>query len=400
MALNKLYSRLVKRKKAPESLLKDSILKASSPFFSASNTLSKANENILRGKILEGLESHQKGFRPIWSNALEVPERHFSTFPNSVVLGSKNVNGSKEYIENDITHNFVHSAEEANLKAIPIWLDSLSESPDNLLHSIDKSLNEIRPKILVFDGNLLPDQQGFDGLELHDLCTRHSIFLVTVIGDSYDARADDALGYWGKFSDLSITFNRGSRWYNGFEEKRKLLGVPFLPFAKSLYPKRKYVRSYDLHYSGSDTRGRRVYMDFAAEMGVNTFARFHNRKKSTTPNLMEFYSELTKSNLAFGNGWLSHTESIITGRVAEAIMAGAVCIYATGSELDNYLIPYAHYIPIQNAHELVIVSQFLMQNEKLRTKIANCAYDFYMQHYSAKKLWNYVLHQYHIARLK
>ena len=167
--------------------------------------------------------------------------------------------------------------------------------------------------------------------------------------------------------------------------------APFIPFDEHRF-NRGDVRDVGLGFCGGKGRRRDDFLSFAEQCGIPTTAHFVDDKKYLTDS--EFKDFLSRSQITFSNGYAGTVagiaHSVMTGRIAESILSRSLLVYESGSQIDDYLVPYVHYIPVDNVHDLVHSCRYLLNHEEKRAEMANEAYSFLTEHYSSKKFWNCV----------
>ena len=249
-----------------------------------------------------------------------------------------------------------------------------------------------RPDIVIFDGNFIPHGKSIDREMIREMKRDLGFKLCTIIGDLHDLQPQCRLDYWGKVSDLVVVGNSQTRHYANFSNKGKVLISPFIiPFDEHRF-NRGTVRDIGLGFCGGKGRRRDDFLSFAEQCGIPTTTHFVDDKKYL--NEVEFRDFLTRSKITFSNGYVGTIDgmphSVITGRIAESILSGSLLVYESGSQIDDYFVPFVHYIPVDNIHDLVHSCRYLLNHEEKRAEMANEAYSFLTEHYSSKKFWNCV----------
>jgi len=313
-----------------------------------------------------------------------------TSVPSVAVVMSRYVYGDPAFIDYDVAYHFSRSAEEAGIRVHRFDADSLVWGRNGdlatSLESLRQFLAKTEPAIVAFDGNFIPNGRTIDANAILDLKRLYGFKLLSVIGDCYDAQPRDFLGYWHGVADMSVIFHEYTKYYRNLPNKSNVLVCPTLPFHETTFAPGA-ARDIDLSFIGSDQRDRRLFLRAAADAGLKTLGRFHNRARSEAPDLTEYVSLLGRSKLTFNNGWVHNGDSIITGRVGEAILSGAVLIQEVGTPIDDYLVPFVHYVPVANLVQLVVFCQFLIENDELRARISNEARIFWQARYASSRFW-------------
>jgi hypothetical protein len=117
-----------------------------------------------------------------------------------------------------------------------------------------------------------------------------------------------------------------------------------------------------------------------------------NRAGRTYPisNFWEYLEFTSSAQIMFANGFLYPKESILVGKVIEAVLTGTTVLYETGSWISKFLTPYEHYVPVYNKLDLFEKANYLLENPEVSASIAKAAYDFYTTHYSSNRFWHQV----------
>ena len=248
-----------------------------------------------------------------------------------------------------------------------------------------------KPDIVVFDGNFIPSGRSIDREMIREIKSDLGFKLCTIIGDLHDLQPQSTLDYWGEVSDLVVVFTSRTRHYIDFIQKEKTLVAGCIPFHEVLFSSTT-PRDIGLGFCGGKGRRRDAFLSFAEQCGLPTTAHFVDDKKYLTAS--EFKDFLSRSRITFSNGYVGSVagieHSVMTGRIAESILSRSLLVYESGSEIDDYLVPYVHYIPVDNVHDLVHFSRYLLKNEEIRAAMTASAYEYWMENYSSKKFWNCV----------
>lgn len=328
--------------------------------------------------------------RDVFVRAAPVPSRSLA------VVMPKYVN---YVLDNDISYNVLNSSLSAGFRSVHIPADHITYAGSNDLPGdlakLEAELGEHRPSIVVIDGNYIPNGKSLDAAILRRLKSKFGFKIVCIIGDCYNHQPKDFLGYWTQVADLSVIFHRYNRHYSSLANKEAVLVAPTLPFHEpTLRAEQNSGREFDLSYVGSrKSRNRRDFIEAALSRGVHGLVRFHDRRGDAPPTMGEYASILKQSKMVFTNGWIDSGEDIITGRAGEAILAGACLIHEVGSPINEYLVPFVHYVPVANLAQFVSFCQFLAEDDERREYIAQQGRAFWVENYSSKAFWATVNHK-------
>ncbi len=257
-------------------------------------------------------------------------------------------------------------------------------------------LRDTKPDILVVDGNFVPGTGSYDVCLLADLKQEFGFSLCTIIADFHELQTEDKLGYWGEISDL-VVFTAGSwshqnKYYDRFPHKEKILLSPCPPTDESQWIQKIMPKDIQLGFWGGKGRRRTDYLDFATKCEIAT--KIVYREDVGRKPFDEYVEFLLRSKISFTSGFTGivagRRTGIMTYRIWESILANALLIHESGSQIDEFLVPFIHFVPVDNVHELVHYSRFLLDNQNVAKNISAEAFSFYMEHYSSTKFWNRV----------
>ena len=366
------------------------------------------DENIVAAVLSANLQSWRNGETPKPSRVLAFEIDHSSRATISEQKPLKLAFVMSRYwphngMETDLWFHFSGSAIRAGHVVSQFDISDISHD-ENFRYSMDhgkklkatlEALKEFllleKPDIVVFDGNFIPRGRSIIRKVIRDMKCDLGFKLCTIIGDLHDLQPQSRLDYWGESSDLVVIFNSKTQKYIDFVNKEKVLVSPLLPFDEHRF-NGGAVRDTGLGFCGGKGRRRDAFLSFAEQCGIPTTAHFVDDKQYLTGD--EFREFLSRSRITFSNGYVGTVNgiahSVMTGRIAESILSRSLLVYESGSQIGDYLVPYVHYIPVDNVHELVHFCRFLLNHEEKRAEMANEAYSFFTEHYSSKKFWNCV----------
>ena len=214
--------------------------------------------------------------------------------------------------------------------------------------------------------------------------------IVGAIFDLYSG-TPNRLKYWDEAVDVFVIFTPTlkSEHFLTFTRKDKVIFSPFTPFnTLNFSGKATYFKTIDFFFDGGNTRDRSKLLSRIARMkSIKTKINLHDRSAILAPTYADYVTSMNDAKIGFSNGYINSETSIITDRIAENILAKSLILYESGSELEEFLIPFRHYIPIRNAHEIVIYTQFFLKNEHWIKIITSEALEFYLKNYSSAIMW-------------
>jgi hypothetical protein len=311
------------------------------------------------------------------------------------VVMAKHINCSSEYIISDLYYHYSESAKKFGLTVNTFDSSNLMYSnfhKDFTLHEaltqLENFFNAQKIDVVITDGNFIPDEKTVNPNIWNRLKSRFGFKIITVIADLYDSQPD-FYKIWNESSDQIICFNRIT---TNFRQESKCILSPCLAFNDEIFINNS-KKDIDLLYLGTNSRNRLIWINALGSSGVNVFAKLHDRKKQNALEHLEYGNLMSRAKLVFNNGWVNEADNIVTGRFFEAVLAKAVVLQEVGSNIDEFFIPFKHYVPVSNLKQAEVFSKFLLENEDIRNKIAEDAEKFYQDHYSSNHFWKHALNR-------
>ncbi len=402
----KKFSLLVKirrffKKKSTEELKRISlIMKPCNPLGKSGRRLESTKEMLVR-KLIDEKQSRMRHFNPPWHSSVLFQAENVSAMKKNkkiLFVMQEYIDASTDKIENDFVFNMRKSANDSGFSTdfFPtrhaVYEIINSELADQEIQGLLNKILEYQPNIVIFDGNFIGnDNRGMNTGFWKIIRNNHpDIKIIAIIPDSYRG-PDDFLGYWLRSSDLAIIFNTRSEYYLNLdlEAQKKVMIFPSLPFWDVYFDDSTINNKlYDFCYVGSDSRNRKEFCSQVLKTDLNCKVVFHDRSQKKALTLNNYYRVLCQSKIVFNTGYLNAKTSLITGRSVEAIKSEALLLEESGDYLSDFFIPWIHFIPVSNSHEVAIYSQFFIQNEIYRQQIVKAAKQFHCSFYSADKFWS------------
>ncbi|OAN50272.1 hypothetical protein A6A04_02400 [Paramagnetospirillum marisnigri] len=303
------------------------------------------------------------------------------------------------FIESDVRPNFVGSARGVGLDAHAFSTDTMTYET-NLVglddteikrarDELEATIARLRPALVVTDGNYIPTGRGMGVEDWNALKARFGFRMAVVIPDCYDIpeRNDDKLAYWSGCADVLSVFHPYSRAVTAFPDPARLLVCPSFPFDETRFAVEGVAKSRELFFVGTVSRQRQALVNAAGAAGMSGWCQLHNRKRDQAPSYEEYIQGLLSSRLSLNNGRVAPNSYIVTGRTAESMLAGSLLLEDVGSPLDEYYVPWVHYVPFSSLHELIVLLRFFQSHEEERARIAEAARAQWRRHYSNRRHW-------------
>ncbi len=317
------------------------------------------------------------------------------------VVTTQYINANPEYIDNDFSYHLPRSAAAAGLRARLVPADDISyDIPQKKwsecdlargLERLETFLRDERLAAVVFDGNFVPTQRTIRPEHWRRLKQQYGFKLVTILPDCYDGVPDFAR-HWHAVSDLICVFHRLSTALESMPDAHKVvLLAPTLPYHEPTFTPAAAKRDIGFSYVGSGTRGRHYFALAASLSGLPSHLNLHERRRDAAPNMEEYSAIFRRSKTTFNNGWVNERTHIVTGRLGEAVLAGTLVFQEVGAPVEDFLVPFVHYVPVANAHQMVAYCQYFLEDEARRSRIADGARSYWLQQYGSARFWATVL---------
>ena len=305
----------------------------------------------------------------------------------------EHVNNSKNFVENYLTLNVRKSAEDAGHLVKQFWgnavVNSLYADEQERLSNFEDTIIKFTPDLLVIDSNFSIKHKTFTIENFLKLKKKYQ-FKVLLISPDFDIHR---LKYWGeKLADFVLSSRPSLMNQVEFIPKSKKIILPGVPYFEKIFSNIN-LKEYDLYYSGSNIRQRKIFIDAAIKSGLNVKENFGNLLSNKSPTYMEFLSNISKARMTFGNGYVKRNNILIAGRFIESLLSKTVTLYETGPDVNEFFIPFEHYVPVSNIHDFVKSAQYLKLNSTLLDKISFSAYNYYSENYSSRLFWNYITYK-------
>lgn len=171
---------------------------------------------------------------------------------------------------------------------------------------------------------------------------------------------------------------------------------PGYPYPDSILSKHYSTRprKQAILFSGSSYRSRDVFLQGCDKRGIPVFKKTFtitqsgNDGANLSPDYQDYLRELSQFELIFANGYKSAKESVLVGKVIEAVLVGTTVLYESGSWIDQFFTPYKHYVPVRNARDLALKADYLLKHTDISRAIAAQAFEFYVRNFSSNKFWS------------
>ncbi|WP_448187281.1 glycosyltransferase family protein [Azospirillum sp. sgz301742] len=327
------------------------------------------------------------------------PDRPVRVF----LIMARHIAANPYNMESDLFHHFTRSAAAAGLitrvfEADPLLYDSPKRYPysdtmiDAARRALEGDLADFRPDMILFDGNYFPTERSLGPDWLDAMRRQHGCRVAFVLADCYDT-TPNLYGAWAGAADAMVLFNRETTYPMRCRQADKAFYACGVPFDEQLFAATEEDKDGDMVLIGTNHRSRADLVALIDAHGIPITARLHTRLAQDAPNIEEYAAILRWAKMTFNTGRVedSRSLSIVTGRCFEAILSRTVLLEEAGSGLNDYFLPFVHYVPFANTAQLVMFAQFLRANDDYRRRIADQALSWHQQRYRSDQFWSALL---------
>ncbi len=259
------------------------------------------------------------------------------------------------------------------------------ETLNAALAAFDLELARFRPDLVVMDGNFI----GHHGTIRPEHFAERQAWdyrLMVVIPDVYDTQPN-FFDYWAREADLVVYLNRKTTHIATSQWSSRGLYWPGVPLAPDTFaPFAPDHKDADICLLGTLNRGREVFQTYFEGAGLTGHYRLHNRTDHVLAT--DDYRRLTaRSRMVINTGVISANHRIVTLRVFESVLAQAVLLDESGSEINQLFQPFVHYLPFSNVHQAIKLAQYMIRHEDRRRAMARRASEWYHRYFAGDRFW-------------
>lgn len=311
------------------------------------------------------------------------------------------VNSSPLYMETEFLYHFSRTASRAGMsvrvfEAGVLLYDRPGQVSDEQIvdarRRLDDEVAAFAPDIILLEANFVPTTRTLDPSWVEAVRQARGCKVVPFLGDCYD-NVPNFFRFWAPVSDLMIVFNQETTYplFSGHFEKTFL--ACSLPFDEPTFAASESDKNLDMLIVGTSHRSRADFAMMLEAHGVPLHNRLHMRLAAEAPTIPDYADLMRRSRLTFNTGRVEENRdlTIMTGRSVEAILSRTVLLEEAGGPIDSFFLPFVHYVPFANAHQLVIFSQFLLAHPDYRQRLAEQALAWHQEHFNSARFWGALL---------
>lgn len=259
------------------------------------------------------------------------------------------------------------------------------------LSRLERLIDEWQPDYVYFDNCL-----GQDCLELVE-CTYESIKklkakygfkLITFYMDSWTEIQRMAMERMNSLTDVFHQTHVSARATLKEGIENKTFYFPY-PYTEEIFYDASVEKDTFAGFIGSIFSTRMIWVKKMEHDKLDVHVRRSQQSASEKLMSMRTYGQEIsryKVQLSFSARSIN-SYSVITSRVWEGILARSLIMEEHSMETEDYLIPFAHYIPFQNYAQLKAYLGYLKEDPELITMVCDNALNFVKDNYSGRHFW-------------
>ena len=306
-------------------------------------------------------------------------------------------------MQNDEEFLYWHSLKELNINVNTIE-PTFKHGNELLNSSLTKELSKNSyPSLLFLDGNNIDILSSDELLQIKLLRNKGYIIIVDHTDLLVTKNARNTLIRILEIADFAVIHNPNIDFPENLSDK--LLLWPSFPFPKLLDSIPFDLRKSGILFSGGMHRGhRQIYSNYLKKKNIEVINELYQtlnkdsiskkvsnknygKNKSKFLSCQDYYDLLGLYSMAFTNGYRNPKESLLAFRACELMVKKTLVFYEVGSWIDYFFVPYEHYIPVENAPDLVDKVRYFIKNPEDIRRIVNSAKQVMDNRYSGESFW-------------
>lgn len=303
-----------------------------------------------------------------------------------------------DHIKSDFEDHFVETAKDVGIQTDIYYTDEVSyvefqHSRDRgieELHKLSRHIRETHPDLIVFDANYFGQESTINPAFLATIRRESGVKIAALVGDAYTESQTPLADYWGEVSDLVLHSAPRSPFKQRSKFKDKVLLIPWPVNRRRFYPDKSF--RYDVSFVGNYTSPLRPYwLSVAAltaeRINAKALLRPHLRKLGAAVNFDEYERILRGSRIVLNFSTHVNGVKALTGRVWQSTASGVLVLEEENEPIQEFFVPYIHYVPFSTATELSLLLEFFHKHESYRQKIASQAAFWSALHFGNSAIW-------------
>lgn len=331
---------------------------------------------------------------PRLQRVFDGPTRLPRNLPATLIC-QQHIFGRAGFLPNELPSHILGGAKRAGVDLTVFAHDDLFPHPaatpsrrDAAVRALEAHLAAHRPALVIIDANFLPDAARTVTPQIMAALRRtHGFCLVAGVWDAYEESFSPP-ALWEGRADGVIGLSPDGLYVDPWAERGRYLPLPGLPFDPDgpLAAPPAAEKDLDFVFVGANNRFRAALLDPVRQAPLRQRIVLHDRRQTTAIGAGDYAELLRRGRCTFNNGWARY-DTIITGRVSEAMAAGCLVLEAVNTNLEAFFTPFIHYIPVANASQLMAYLRYFHRHEDDRRRVSDAAGAFLRDHYGPAAFW-------------
>ncbi len=303
---------------------------------------------------------------------------------------------SPEPFPNDLAHH-IHNAAQAvpglelksvlsNLLMLPHRAFVVDGMIDQEIGKFRKVIDDFRPDLILLE-IVGTTWRGLSPTILHELKKTYGFKLICMFRDSH-LECKYLVDMWADLADTLLVFDHAS--YAVTSGRDELTRKAFVFPVPMVYGSPPPIAQRDIStlFLGATNFKLRLYVlsEILGE-ACDLEALFGPARRAMAPDMDSYLSLLSRSKAVINFSRHALDVHLVTGRVWEAISRGACLIEQRNPVTEQFLVPYRHYLPWENAADIVHYSYFVKEFPETIQMIASEAFSYCSGRFGPEKFW-------------
>jgi hypothetical protein len=306
-------------------------------------------------------------------------------------------------MQSDIEFAYLHSVKELSMNVNTI-VPTFKHRNEELNSYLTKELStNAYPSLLFLDGNSIDLLSSDELIQINLLRNKGYIVIVDHPDLLVTKNAENKLIKILKIADFAVIHNPNIDFPKNLSDR--LLLWPSFPIPKSPNSVPFDLKHSGILFSGGRHRGQRqIYSNYLKKRNIEVIDELYptlnkdsiskkvsnenyGKNKSGFLSYQDYFDSLGFYSMAFTNGYRNPRESLLAFRACELMYKKAMVFYEVGSWINYFFTPYEHYIPVENAPDLVDKVRYFIKNPGDIIRIVDSAKQVMDNLYSDEIFW-------------
>ena len=147
------------------------------------------------------------------------------------------------------------------------------------------------------------------------------------------------------------------------------------------------ARDLGILFVGSRKGYRDLWCAHLEAAGLPLHRRFTDQSRANSLGTEDYLQLLKRARLVFNCSLVSSRAQQTNFRIYEAMSARAPLLELDFPGMRDYFVPYVHYAPFANTHEMISTARFLLKHRDVAERMAEQAFAWYQGHFAGPHFW-------------